>query len=81
MGVYVDKFRELIESLPKTPEDFKHPVHAASAMATMMNATLQCLASLEEALEDAQKENERLQEMLIDADKGDLTTPGWWPKS
>lgn len=84
MGVFVEKFREMIDKLPKDPTQFRDPIHASSCMATLTNATLQCMASLEEALEDAQKENERLQEMLMDAGKTvsavDGNLPTWWPK-
>lgn len=73
MGVYTEKFRDLTDHLPKTPDQFKNPMHASSCMAQLTNATLQTLAALEEALEDAQKENEQLQEMLMKGSK----TPSW----
>jgi hypothetical protein len=76
MGVYTEKFRELIDKLPKTPDQFANPLHASSAMAQLTNAVLQCLASLEETLEDTQLENERLQEMLMN-DKPKV--PAWDP--
>jgi hypothetical protein len=80
MGVYTEKFRELIEKLPKTPDQFASPIHAASAMAQLTNGVLQVLASLEESLEDAQKENERLQEMLMEKDTPNPAgIPTWWP--
>jgi hypothetical protein len=66
MGAYTDKFRQLTEKLPKKPSDFQGPEFASMCMAQLTNITLQTLASLEEALEDAQKENERLQEMLME---------------
>lgn len=69
MGVYTEKFRALTDNLPKLPDQFKSPVHASSCMAQLTNATLQTLGALEEALEDAQKENERLQEMLMEGGK------------
>ena len=69
MGVYTEKFRDLTDHLPKSPEQFRDPVHASSCMAQLTNATLQTLATLEEALEDVQKENERLQEMLMEGVK------------
>lgn len=73
MGIYTEKFRELTDKLPKTPDQFKNPAHASSCMAHLTNATLQTLAALEEALEDAQKENEQLQEMLLK----DTKVPTW----
>lgn len=66
MGVYTDKFRDLTSKLPKQPTDFPGPEFASMIVAQLTNVTLQTLASLEEALEDAQKENERLQEMLME---------------
>lgn len=74
MGVYSEKFRQLTDQLPKTPEDFANPIHAASAMAQLKNVTLQTIAALEEALEDSQKEKEKLEEMLMSN-----LAPGWKP--
>ena len=73
MGTYTDKFREVIDKLPKTPDQFESPIHAASAMAQLTNSVLQVLASLEEALEDSQKEAERLQELVMG------NVPSWEP--
>lgn len=74
MGIYTEKFREVIDKLPKTPDQFESPIHAASAMAQLTNSTLQVLGALEEALEDAQNESLRLQEMLMDK------APIWEPQ-
>lgn len=79
MGVYTEKFRQLIEKLPKTPDQFSGPIEAASAMAQLSNAVLQCLASLEEALEDAQRENEKLQELMLEGTAPKV--PLWNPNS
>jgi hypothetical protein len=66
MGVYTEKFRSLIKNLPKSPEQFTDPMQASSVMAQLTNSVLQCLASLEEALEDAEKEKETLENMLME---------------
>ena len=77
MGVYTEKFRVMIDKLPKHPGEFTDPMQASSCMAQLTNAVLQCMAALEEALEDAQKEKEKLEEMLMDlhpdqSDQADL---------
>ena len=81
MGVYTEKFREYIDGLPKEPKDFTDQVHAASAMGQLTNSCLRTLAALEEALEDAQKEVERLQEQLIEGGHAVSADIGeWWKK-
>jgi hypothetical protein len=76
MGVYTEKFRVLIKNLPKDATQFESPMQAASTMAQLTNSVLQVLASLEEALEDAEKEKERLEEMLMTQDQHhDWTKP------
>ena len=69
MGVYSEKFRQLTDQLPKTPEDFANPIQAASTMAQLTNVTLQTIAALEEALEDLQKEKEKLEDLLMNNSK------------
>lgn len=75
MGVYTEKFRQLTDSLPKAPKDFAGPEFAAMAVAQLCNAALQIMASLEETLEDTQKEKEALEEKLMET-MGDV----WLPK-
>lgn len=74
MGVYTEKFRELTDKLPKSPKDFPGPEFAAMAMAQVINASLQIMASLEETLEDTQREKETLEEKLMET-MGDVWTP------
>ena len=70
MGVYTEKFRQLISKLPKHPGEFTDPMMASSAMTQLQNSVLQVLAALEEALEDSQKEKETLENMLMEKDSG-----------
>jgi hypothetical protein len=73
MGVYVDKFRELTANLPKTPKDFPGPEFASMCLTQLTNVALQTLGALEEDLEDCRRENERLQEIVME--KMDVWTP------
>jgi hypothetical protein len=74
MGVYTEKFRALINNLPKSPDQFTNPMQASSVMAQLTNSVLQCMAALEEALEDAEKEKETLENMLMEKQE---KSDGW----
>jgi hypothetical protein len=66
MGVYCEKFRQLISKLPKSPEQFTDPYQASSCMAHLTNSVLQIVQSLEEALEDSERQREALEDMLME---------------
>lgn len=65
MGIYTDKFRELTEDIPSTPDKFPDPIRASQWTARMRNAALQIIASLEEELEDEQGKTRALEDQLL----------------
>lgn len=66
MGIYTEKFRQLTEHIPSTPDKFPDPIRASQWTATMRNAALQIIASLEEELEDAQEGSKKLEDRLLE---------------
>lgn len=66
MGIYTEKFRELTDDIPSTPDKFPDPIHASQWTARMRNAALQIIATLEEELEDAQEEKLKLENRLME---------------
>jgi len=76
MGVYTEKFRQLIRTLPKDPSQFTDPLQASSVMTQLTNSVLQVIQSLEEALEDSEREKEALQNLLMEHS---AKTDAWKP--
>ena len=74
MGRYTERLRELLKGIPKDPKGFT-PEIASMCLTQLANGSLQVIAQLEEALEDAEKENDRLTEMLIEHG----VAPAWTP--
>lgn len=78
MGIYTDKFRQLTDHIPSTPDKFPDPIRASQWTATMRNAALQIIVSLEEELEDEQAKVLDLENRLLEGS----STPAWsgWKK-
>ena len=75
MGQHTERFRQLLKIVPDTPQGFT-PQLASMCMRQIINASLQIVAELEERLEDASAENEKMIELILKL-KG--TTPDWHP--
>lgn len=75
MGYHTERLRALMENIPRSPAGFT-PEIASMCLTQLANASLQVIASLEEANEDLEKENAKLVEMLIEAGK----TTQWPPQ-
>ena len=82
MGIYTEKFRQLTDHIPSTPDKFPDPIRASQWTATMRNAALQIIASLEEELEDAQEGSRKLEDRLLaDSSSGSGPASGnFWDK-
>lgn len=65
MGQHTERLRELIKSIPKDPRGLT-PEVASMFITQAMNASLQVISQLEESMEDLEKENARLAEMLLE---------------
>lgn len=76
MGIYTDKFRELTDDIPSTPDKFPDPLHASQWTARMRNAALQIIASMEEELEDEQGRVLDLENRLME--KGGVAGSSDW---
>lgn len=79
MGIYTDKFRELTDHIPSTPDKFPDPIRASQWTATMRNAALQIIATLEEELEDAQEGSKKLEDRLLEGSEAASTHPSSTP--
>ena len=69
MGRYADKLRQIIKGIPTTSKGFT-PEIASMCLARLANGSLQIISQLEESMEDLEKENTRLIEMLMEAGIG-----------
>ena len=68
MGRHSQKFRELLENVPKpTDREGFTPELAATIITMMLQRSLQIIAELEENLADLEDEVTRLQSQLIEA--------------
>jgi hypothetical protein len=65
MGRYSDKLRAILNNIPKDPRGFT-PEIASMCIAQLGNTALQIISRLEESMEDLEKENGRLTEMLLE---------------
>lgn len=82
MGIYTEKFRELTEHIPSTPDKFPDPIRASQWTATMRNAALQIIVSLEEELEDEQEKTKKLEDRLLEKTSSSPVPDGgnFWDK-
>ncbi len=65
MGQHTERLRELIKNIPRDPKGFT-PEIASMCLTQLANASLQVISQLEEGMEDLEKENSRLTEMLLE---------------
>lgn len=73
MGRHTERLRALIAGIPRSPTGFT-PEIASMCLTQLANGSLQVISTLEEQVEDQEKEIHRLTEMLME------TAPVWTPE-
>ena len=67
MGIYTERLREMIKTIPMRELHHMKPELFSGAMTQLVNASLQVIGNLEEALASMEKENASLAERMIEA--------------